>query len=38
MASLPHLAIGALRLTGRTDTTRWANRAMTRPFTVPGLT
>ncbi len=40
-ASLRKLAINALRLAGRTDiteATRWANRNMTRPFTVLGLT
>jgi predicted transposase YbfD/YdcC len=40
MASLRNLAIGALRLAGRTDTTeatRWACRHMTRPFTILGL-
>lgn len=41
MASLRNLAIGALRLAGRTDiteATRWACRGMTRPFTILGLT
>lgn len=41
MASLRNLAIGALRLAGRTDiaeATRWATRAMHRPFTILGLT
>jgi predicted transposase YbfD/YdcC len=41
LASLRNLAINALRLAGRTDTTeatRWANRNMTRPFTILGLT
>lgn len=41
MASLRNLAIGALRLAGRTDiteATRWACRQMTRPFTILGLT
>ena len=41
MASLRNLAIGALRLAGRTDiteATRWACRNMTRPFTILGLT
>ena len=41
MASLRNLAIGAIRLTGRTDiteATRWAGRNMTRPFTILGLT
>lgn len=41
MASLRNLAIGALRLAGRrdiTEATRWANRYMTRPFTILGLT
>ncbi len=36
-----NLAINALRLAGRTDiteATRWANRNMTRPFTILGLT
>ncbi|MFC5746934.1 ISAs1 family transposase [Actinomadura rugatobispora] len=40
MASLRNLAIGALRLSGRTgitEATRWAGRYMTRPFTVLGL-
>ena len=40
MASLHNLAIGALRLAGRTDiteATRWACRNMTRPFTILGL-
>jgi hypothetical protein len=35
------LAIGALHLAGRHDTTeatRWASRSMDRPFTIPGLT
>lgn len=41
MASLRNLAIGALRLAGRCDTTeatRWACRYMHRPFTILGLT
>jgi predicted transposase YbfD/YdcC len=41
MASLRNLAIGALRLAGRTDiaeATRWATRRMDRPFTILGLT
>jgi predicted transposase YbfD/YdcC len=41
MASLRNLAIGALRLAGRTDTTeatRWACRNIIRPFTILGLT
>jgi predicted transposase YbfD/YdcC len=41
LASLRNLAINALRLAGRTDiteATRWANRNMTRPFTILGLT
>jgi hypothetical protein len=40
MASPRKLAIGALRLAGRTDTTkatRWACRHMTRPFTILDL-
>ena len=40
MASPHNLAIGALRLAGRTDiteATRWACRNMTRPFTILGL-
>jgi hypothetical protein len=40
-ASLPNLAIGALRLAGRTNVTeaiRWACRNMTRPFTPFGPT
>lgn len=40
MAALRNLAIGALRLAGRTDiteATRWACRNMTRPFTILGL-
>jgi predicted transposase YbfD/YdcC len=39
MASLRNLAIGALRLAGRTDiaeATRWACRNMNRPFTILG--
>jgi hypothetical protein len=41
MAALRNLAIGALRLAGRDDTTeatRWASRHMGRPFTILGLT
>lgn len=41
MAALRNLAIGALRLAGRTDTTeatRWASRYTDRPFTILGLT
>lgn len=41
MAALRNLAIGALRLTGRTDiteATRWASRRPHRPFTILGLT
>jgi predicted transposase YbfD/YdcC len=41
MAALRNLAIGAIRLTGRTDiteATRWAGRSMDRPFTILGLT
>jgi predicted transposase YbfD/YdcC len=41
MAALRNLAIGALRLAGRTDVTeatRWAGRFMDRPFTILGLT
>lgn len=41
MAALRNLAIGAHRLTGRTDiaeATRWAGRAMDRPFRILGLT
>jgi hypothetical protein len=34
MAALRNLAVGALRLTGRHDTTRY----MERPFTILGLT
>jgi predicted transposase YbfD/YdcC len=40
MASLRNLSVGALRLFGRKDiaeATRWANRDMTRAFTVLGL-
>jgi len=40
MASLRNLAIGALRLTGRTDiteATRWACRNMNRPFAILNL-
>ena len=40
MATLRNLAIGALRLHGRTDiaeATRWATRNMQRPFTILGL-
>jgi predicted transposase YbfD/YdcC len=41
MAALRNLAIGALRLAGRHDTTeatRWASRYMDQPFTILGLT
>jgi len=41
MAALRNLAIGALRLSQRTDiaeATRWATRNMQRPFTILGLT
>jgi predicted transposase YbfD/YdcC len=41
MAALRNLAIGALRLAGRTDiteATRWATRNMRRPFAILGLT
>ena len=41
MAALRNLAIGALHLAGRHDTTeatRWASRYMDRPFTILGLT
>ena len=41
MASLRNLAIGALHLAGRHDTTeatRWASRYIDRPFTILGLT
>lgn len=41
MAGLRNLAIGALRLAGRNDittATRWASRAMDRPFQLLGLT
>jgi predicted transposase YbfD/YdcC len=41
MAALRNLAIGALRLSGRTDiaeATRWATRNTQRPFTILGLT
>jgi len=41
MATLRNLAIGALRLAGRTDiteATRWAARRIDRPFTILGLT
>ena len=40
MASMRNLAIGALRLAGRTDiteATRWACRYMSRPFAILGL-
>jgi predicted transposase YbfD/YdcC len=40
MAALRNLAIGALHLAGRHDTTeatRWASRYMDRPFTILGL-
>ncbi len=41
MAALRNLAIGALRMAGRTDVTeatRWAGRSMDRPFTILGIT
>jgi predicted transposase YbfD/YdcC len=41
MAALRNLAVGALHLAGRHDTTegtRWASRYMDRPFTALGLT
>ena len=41
MAALRNLAIGALHLAGRHDTTeatRWAGRYIDRPFTILGLT
>ncbi len=41
MAGLRNLAIGALRLAGRTDiteATRWASRRADRPFTILGFT
>jgi hypothetical protein len=41
MAGLRNLAIGALHLAGRrdiTEATRWAARAMHRPFQLLGLT
>ena len=41
MATLRNLAVGALHLAGRHDTTeatRWASRNMGRPCTIPGLT
>lgn len=41
MAGLRNLAIGAIRLSGRTDiteTTRWASRAIHRPFQILGIT
>jgi predicted transposase YbfD/YdcC len=41
MAALRNLAVGALHLAGRHDTTeatRWASRYMDRPFTILGLT
>jgi predicted transposase YbfD/YdcC len=41
MATLRNLAVGALRLYGRTDiaeATRWATRNTERPFTILGLT
>jgi predicted transposase YbfD/YdcC len=41
MAALRNLAIGALRLAGRSDiteATRWAARRIDRPFTILGLT
>jgi predicted transposase YbfD/YdcC len=40
MAGLRNLAIGALRLIGRSDitaATRWAGRFMHRPFTIPNI-
>jgi len=40
MATLRNLAIGALRLAGRTDiteATRWAGRCLDRPFAILGL-
>ena len=40
MASMRNLAIGALHLAGRrdiTEATRWATRAMHRPFQILGL-
>lgn len=40
MAGLRNLAIGAIRTAGRTnitETTRWANRDMYRPFRILGL-
>jgi hypothetical protein len=40
MATLRNLAVGALHLAGRhdtTETTRWASRNMDRPFTILGL-
>ena len=41
MATLRNLAVGALHLAGRHDTTeatRWASRNMDRPFTILGFT
>ena len=41
MATLRNLAVGALHLAGRHDTTeatRWASRNLDRPFTILGLT
>ena len=41
MATLRNLAVGALHLAGRHDTTeatRWASRKTDRPFTILGLT
>ena len=41
MAALRNLAVGALRLAGRHDSTEatgWASRSIDRPFTIPGLT
>lgn len=41
MAAFRNLAVGAIRLSGRrdiTETTRWATRAMDRPFTILQLT
>jgi hypothetical protein len=40
MATLRNLAIGALHLYGRHDTTeatRWASRSIDRPFTILGF-
>lgn len=41
MAARRNLAIGALRLSGRTgvaEAARWAGRVMDRPFSILGLT